>query len=65
MNKRTYRKIVRRIIGYPITNPPYVLSALEKRVNKRFIRECSIIADPIIALIIAEDDYYEMIGTSS
>jgi len=64
MNKRTYRKIVKRIIGYPITNPPYVLTPLEKRVHEKFDRRCSAIADPIIELIKAEEDYYKYISQS-
>jgi len=55
MNKRTYWKIVKRIINYPITNPPYPLTALERRVHQRFDRHCSRIADPIIAELKAED----------
>lgn len=58
MNKRTYHKIVKRIINYPITNPPYVLTPLEKRVNRRFEAHCCRIAERYIGLLDAEDDYY-------
>lgn len=64
MNKRIYRKVVKRIIGYPITNPPYVLTSLEKRVHEKFDRRCSVIADPIIELIKAEEDYYRYLAQS-
>lgn len=62
MNKRTYRKVLKRVLSYPITNPPYVLTSLEKRVHEKFDRRCSVIADPIIGLIRAEEDYYMYIA---
>lgn len=60
MNKRTYQKVLKRIINYPITNPQYVLTPLEKRVKRSFDDRCFLILKEVIYELDAEDEYYKM-----
>lgn len=62
MNKRTYRKVLKRIINYPITNPPYVLTPVEKRVKRRFDDMCFLITKEVIYELKAEDEYYRYLA---
>ena len=62
MNKRTYQKVLKRVLSYPITNPRYVLTPLEKRVKRRFDDMCYLITKETIYELEAEDEYYRMIA---
>ena len=57
MNKRTYRKIVKRILSYGIHSGN--LTPLEKRVDHRFQEHCCKVADYYLTILDAEDDYYK------
>ena len=58
MNKRTYQKVLKRVLSCPIVNPPHVLTPLEKLVKRVLEDRCYTITQEVIYELEAEDEYY-------